>query len=106
MHRVTRSDQSLADIVELAETIAEDQPAAAIRFLDQIEHDLRDLLEHPDIGTPWITRRPKLQGIRRWPVHGFTAVGIFYRPTRGGIEVIRVIHGARHLGTGDLETGR
>lgn len=104
MATITRTEQSLVDLAEIAEHTAADQPGAAIRFLDQVEADLEDLAEQPGLGAPWVTRRKRLQGVRRWPVHGFNAVGIFYRPTDGGIEVIRVLHGARVTGDRTLDT--
>jgi toxin ParE1/3/4 len=42
---------------------------------------------------------PRLADLRRWPVSGFPNHLIFYQPTEGGIEVVRVLHGARDLAT-------
>lgn len=38
-----------------------------------------------------------LQGIRRWKVKGFPNFLIFYRSTDEGVEIIRILHGARDL---------
>ena len=40
---------------------------------------------------------PKLANLRVWPITKFRQYLIFYTPTRRGIRVIRVIHGARDL---------
>ncbi len=37
------------------------------------------------------------EGIRRWRVNDFENFLIFYRPIDDGIEVIRVLHGARDI---------
>jgi len=38
-----------------------------------------------------------LKGLRRFPVTDFGNYLVFYLPRRDGIEVIRVIHGARDI---------
>jgi toxin ParE1/3/4 len=38
-----------------------------------------------------------LEGVRRLPVKGFENYLIFYVPRSGGIDVIRVLHGARDI---------
>jgi toxin ParE1/3/4 len=38
-------------------------------------------------------------GIRLWRIRGFERYLIFYRPIPDGIEVIRVLHGARDIDT-------
>jgi toxin ParE1/3/4 len=35
--------------------------------------------------------------LRSFPVSRFRAYQVFYRPIRGGIEVLRVLHGARDI---------
>lgn len=43
------------------------------------------------------SRKPELVGIRTWAVDGFPNHVAFYRTIEGGIEVIRVLHGARDI---------
>ena len=40
---------------------------------------------------------PRLTGLRVWRIQGFPNHLIFYRPVDDGIEVIRVLHGARDI---------
>jgi len=42
-------------------------------------------------------RNPRLSGLRQWRVKGFESYLIFYRPIPEGIEVLRVLHGARDI---------
>ena len=51
----------------------------------------------PEMGRPQTIGRPGLVGLRRIRVPGFANYLIFYRPTAEGIEVFRVVHGARDL---------
>jgi len=39
----------------------------------------------------------QLEGLRRFPVHGFESYLIFYLPHPEGMDVIRVLHGARDI---------
>lgn len=53
----------------------------------------------PGIGSLREITNPAMTGVRSWPIRGFSGYLIFYRPTSDGIEVIRVLHGARDLDT-------
>jgi hypothetical protein len=37
------------------------------------------------------------EGIRVWPANGFRNPLIFYRPMNEGVEIVRVLHGARDI---------
>ncbi len=39
----------------------------------------------------------RLNGLRRFPVRGFEKYLVFYLPREAGIDVIRVLHGARDI---------
>jgi len=54
-----------------------------------------DLLRrHPRIGR---LRSFSVPGVRSWVMPDFQNYLIFYLPRRNGIDVIRVLHGARNL---------
>jgi toxin ParE1/3/4 len=55
------------------------------------------LLKQPRIGGPYDSGIPELAGPRRIPVNGFENYSIFYLAHSGGIDVIRVVHGARDI---------
>ena len=56
------------------------------------------LAEMPGLGSRRDFSNPILVDIRSWIIKGFPNHLIFYRPTTRGIEVVRVLHGARDLG--------
>jgi len=62
--------------------IAEDDPAAAQRFLDEAEKAFARLAEFPEIGSPRTVSDPSLAGLRLWPVPGFEK----FRICPGGSE--------------------
>jgi toxin ParE1/3/4 len=86
-----RRPRARRDIIEQALYIS----AAAERFQDAIEEAEQMLTAMPRLGAPRPFRR--LKGLRMWQVRGFEKHLIFYRPIKGGIEVIRVLHASRDL---------
>jgi toxin ParE1/3/4 len=85
------------DVDAIADYIAKDSVDAALRFYDAVRSDARKLAEMPGMGPTWDFESPAHADVRFWPVRGFPNHLIFYRPAPDGIEVIRVIHGARDL---------
>lgn len=89
---IARSRQARADLVELAVYYGDRSPTAAFKLLDRIESVLGFLEANPHAGRA----RPELrQGVRSFPVR---PVVVFYLPQAHGIEVVRVLHGARDVG--------
>ena len=86
------SPASRRDLCEILNYIARDNPQAAAEFIDKLEEKCRRLADIPEMGFHRDDLAPKL---RAWPVGNYV---IFYRSCDGGIEVVRVIHGARDLG--------
>jgi toxin ParE1/3/4 len=72
-------------------------PATAERWYERTAASFEFLVRQPGIGTAWESRHPALAGIRTWPVDGLPKHIIFYRPIADGIEVVRILHGARDL---------
>lgn len=97
--RITRRPRAHRDIIEHALYLAEQSEAAlAERFLRALERTLASLVDLPEMGSPRLFHHPKLKGVRIMPVQGFDHHLIFYRPTRSGIAIIRVLHASRDLG--------
>jgi toxin ParE1/3/4 len=88
---VVRSRQAEDDLIEIWRYIARDNPDAADRLLDRIERVVELLARHPLMGAA----RPDLRKDLRYFVSGRYL--ILYRPIAGGVEVVRVVHGARYL---------
>ncbi|HEY0009706.1 MAG TPA: type II toxin-antitoxin system RelE/ParE family toxin [Tepidisphaeraceae bacterium] len=73
------------------------RPSAAAHFARIIDDDLATLAQNPNFGTRLDGLPERLAGIRQWPMSHFINYIIYYRPIESGIEVIRVIHGARDV---------
>ncbi|MHB1561477.1 MAG: type II toxin-antitoxin system RelE/ParE family toxin [Isosphaeraceae bacterium] len=95
---VARSPEAIQDLIEIADYIAERTGlAASDRFLDAVDRTFRRLAQMPGIGTRWDDEDPELEKVRFFPVTRYRKYLVFYRPLGGGIEVLRVLHGARDL---------
>ncbi len=70
----------------------------AERYYAAVERTCARLAQQPLSGTPYDSGVARLKGMRRRaPVSGFAAYLLFYVPRGGGIDVVRVLHGARDI---------
>lgn len=97
MGEVTRRPRARQDLIEIWTYIADDNEAAADGVLDRIDGVLVMLADNPLIGR----ERPELAAsLRSFPVGSYV---LFYLPTAGGIDLVRVLSGYRDIGTDDFE---
>jgi toxin ParE1/3/4 len=80
------------DLVGIAAFIAQDSPAAARRWIQEIRETCDLLVENPLLGE----ERPEfgVSGCRRISVGAYV---IFFRTMENNLVVARVIHGSRDL---------
>ncbi len=93
MPRIVRTPRAKADVLSIGRHIAEQSRSrsVAIRFLDKIDAKLKFLAQHPLAGE----LRPDLAvGVSSFPIGNYV---IFYRPSDGGVDVLRILHGARDI---------
>jgi toxin ParE1/3/4 len=69
----------------------------ARRFMAQAEATFARLAGMSGLGTPYEHDHPALATLLYVPVSRFRKYVVFYRPVTGGIEVLRVLHGARDI---------
>jgi toxin ParE1/3/4 len=85
------SDAAHADLVDIWLYIASDNPEAADHFINSLVSRFSSLASMPHMGRA----RPELADrLRSFPFGNYV---IFYRLMEDGIEVVRVLHGARDL---------
>jgi toxin ParE1/3/4 len=95
--QVRRTRQVRDDLISIYLYIHEHSPAAAEKVLTVMERNIRSLLDTPGVGRRWNSPDPRLDGMRVAVITPYRNYLIFYRPTSGGIDVFRVVHGAREL---------
>ncbi len=69
----------------------------ALRFYDATAATFDKLARMPGMGERRESSNPRLAGLRVWRIDEFPDHLLFYRPVEGGIEIIRVLHGARDV---------
>ncbi len=83
--------QGLLDLDDIFDYIAENNLDRAIAFIRKLHEQMEKLAVSPSIGR----RRDELQlGLRSFPYGNYL---IFYIPLNNGIEVVRVLNGARDI---------
>jgi toxin ParE1/3/4 len=91
MSRIVRRPEAKNDLKEIWKYIAAQDPQRADKFLKSLDEVIKSLAKHPFMGKE---RSDIMEEIRSFPVKSYV---IFYRPLDDGIEVVRVLHGARDV---------
>ena len=95
IHRRQKARQDLVDIFRYYTRKA--GLRVAQRFFGQVEATFARLAGMPGLGSRYGHEHPALADLRFFPVSRFKAHVVFYRPAAGGIEIVRVLHGARDI---------
>jgi toxin ParE1/3/4 len=91
MAKVVRSSRAVIDLADIVEYIAAHNVTAARRLLDRFDELFNQLAQNPQMGQ----RREELApSARTMSVGNYVVV---FRPISDGVEVIRVVHGARDI---------
>ena len=90
MARLVISPLAEKDLNDILEYISRDKPEAAIRWVEKIHDTFKVVAENPEIGE----RRAEFKSgnIRSTLVGSYV---VFYRAIIDGIEIARVVSGAR-----------
>lgn len=78
------------DLFDVLEHIARDKPGAAVSFVERLQKECWFLAQNPGVGT---LRKDLQLALRSWTVEKYV---IYFRPSRNGVEIIRVVHAARY----------
>jgi toxin ParE1/3/4 len=87
------------DVDQIAEYIGSRNATAGRNFILAARREFEFLGENPLAGTIRLSRRHKAAGLRSWPIKGYRNYLILYLPTSDGVEIVRVLHGARDIDT-------
>ena len=97
MPQIVRRSQAVADVIECAGFVGAEHVEVGLRFVAAAEAAFERLATFPYLGAQLTPHRPAFGHFRRWPIRGFENYLVVYRPIADGIEVIRVLHGARDI---------
>ncbi len=86
------------DLDDQAEYLArEANLETALRFYEAANRTFQELARMPGLGERRESDHPRLAGLRVHTIEAFPNHLAFYRQTAEGIEIVRVLHGARDL---------
>jgi toxin ParE1/3/4 len=89
--RVTLRPEATSDLESIEEYIAQDDVDQALAFIERLFDTMSLLGSQPEMGRA----RPELgPALRSFPVGQYV---VFYEPAPGGIDVVRVLSGARDV---------
>lgn len=92
---IIQRPEAQEDLASAFAHIGHDSLDAALRFLAAAEETFHQIAMMPGIGERFPSARPELAGVRRIGISGFRKFQVYYRASDRGIEVLRVLHGAR-----------
>jgi toxin ParE1/3/4 len=95
--KLTFSPAARADLLDIAEFIAQRNQARAVTFVDELESKCAALARAPGVGT---SRRDLGDGMRVLP-HGRYL--LFYRAGSRSLRIERILHGARDIDGDDFD---
>lgn len=96
MARLLVREQAWSDLEELGGFIAKDNPAAASEVVRQLRLSFEQLARMPKLGRV-VRKIETTEELRMWLSPAFRSYLIFYRELPDGVEIVRVLHGARHI---------
>lgn len=91
MARVTRRPLAESDILEIWQFIADDSVAAADRWIDELDEKMALWATQPMMGRARDDLAPGLRSL------AFGRYVVFFGVLADGIDVVRVMHGARDI---------
>lgn len=91
MALIFRTTRAEADLFEIWDYIAADRVSAADRVIAEFNQKFLLLAANPELGRE---RSELSAGIRSLTFNNYV---IFYRAIPSGIEIVRILHGARHI---------
>ncbi len=91
MSQIRVSEEAHVDVRKIRDHISQHRPRAAERMVSTILDKYTLLARFPELGPKCDELAP---GLRYFVVRSYV---IFYRPVTDGVEIVRVVHGARDL---------
>jgi toxin ParE1/3/4 len=91
MKKVLLAPLAEGDLAEIWFYIAEDSPDRADQFVESLDEKFHILATQPEMGR---ARPELLPEVRSFPVARYI---IFYRPVADGVQILRVVSGARDV---------
>lgn len=101
--RIQIRARARSDLLEIAAWLDEEsQSDVGSRFIEAAFDAFDFLAESPHAGRREPSRFKSLRGLRGWCIRRFRNYRVYYRPRRGGVEIVRILHVARDAARREL----
>lgn len=94
--RVVERPLARLDIADHYDYLSDENMRAAEAYLVALEKTYEILLRAPE-SARLVEFTTRVDGLRMRALHGFPSLLLFYIPRDSGIEVVRLLHGARDI---------
>jgi toxin ParE1/3/4 len=85
------------DLLEIWSFIAADNPEAAERVVSAAYRTFEMLAQNPKLGSRARLKKETVPETRQFVVTDFPTYMAYYRVLDDGVEILRVVHGARNI---------
>ena len=92
MGRILIKPAAEEDLINIWVYIANDNLNAADNILNSAQDTFQMLLDMPESGVLYQSKRKSLEGIRFVPIKNYKNNVVYYQKIEDGIEIIRVLH--------------
>lgn len=91
MGKIVWRQAAIDDLENIYDYIAQDAPARAVSFADELTNQIKSLSDFPKIGQ---NNLPNLPSVRVFPYKNYIFI---FKPieSKKGIELLRIFHGAQ-----------
>jgi toxin ParE1/3/4 len=95
---IRRRDRARQDLIDIYRHLAREAGVrTASRFFAQAETTFERLAGMPLMGTHYEAENPAFAEVRYFPISRFKKYLVFYLPTARGVDIVRVLPGARDI---------
>jgi toxin ParE1/3/4 len=95
---VRRRDRARQDLIDVYRYLAREAGVrTSSRFFAQAEATFERLARMPRLGPRYEAENPAFAETRYFPISRFKKYLVFYLPTTRGVDIVRVLHGARDI---------
>jgi toxin ParE1/3/4 len=77
--------------------ISQDNPEIALQFFDSTRLTIAQIAKMPGIGSIFVTKKDRLQGLRKWSVKDFRKYLTFYVDRDDVVEIVRILYATRDI---------
>jgi toxin ParE1/3/4 len=97
--KIVITSKASQDLDDCFAYISQDNPEIALRFFDSTRLTIAQIARMPGIGSVFLSRENRLQGLRKWAVKDFRKYLIFYIDRDDVVEIVRILYATRDIST-------